>query len=247
MPPLRTLIVSDVHANTEGLAAVLQHAEARGGFDALWCCGDIVGYGAEPSGVIAALRANDVWSVAGNHDRAATGQMSVEEFNPVAARAALWTRNAITPQDRAWLDALPLTLEIGDFTLVHGSLREPLWEYLQTPPQAGAQFDRQTTRYSIVGHSHIQFWCAERDGAWPQFHLVDDGDRVALGDTRLILNPGSSGQPRDGDPRAGYMLYDASEHTVTWHRVAYEAIATGEKILRAGLPESLAKRLLIGR
>jgi diadenosine tetraphosphatase ApaH/serine/threonine PP2A family protein phosphatase len=248
---LRTVIVSDVHSNMEGLLAVLTHAERGGGIDALWCCGDIVGYGAEPSAVIAELRARGVASVAGNHDRAATGQMDVEEFNPVAAAAAVWTAQTITEADRAWLDGLPLTLSQGDFTLVHGSLREPLWEYLDNAPAAGAQFDLQETPYSIVGHSHIQFWCEERAGQWPAMRAVSHGERIKLGPSRLILNPGSSGQPRDGDPRAGYMLYDdaasGGARTITWHRVEYDAAAAGRKIRHAGLPDTLAKRLLVGR
>jgi diadenosine tetraphosphatase ApaH/serine/threonine PP2A family protein phosphatase len=247
MRSLRTLIVSDTHSNLEGLLAVIAHANARGGIDALWCAGDIVGYGAEPSAVIAELRARGVQSVAGNHDRAATGRMDIEDFNPIAAEAANWTRDAITAADGEWLDELPLTLTIGDFTIVHGSLREPLWEYLDAPPVAGAQFDLQQTPYSIVGHLHVQFWCEERDGEWPLFHVARDGERITLGETRLILNPGSSGQPRDGDPRAGYMLYDDAARTIEWHRVEYDAEAAGAKILAGGLPEALARRLLVGR
>ena len=247
MRPLRTLIVSDTHANLEGLRAVIADAEARGGVDAMWCAGDIVGYGAEPSAIIAEFRARGVQSVAGNHDRAATGQMDAGEFNPIAAKAALWTADVILDEDRAWLDALPLKLTIGDFTIVHGSLREPLWEYLDGPAAAGAQFDLQETPYSIVGHSHIQFWFEERDAEWPAMHLAREGDSITLGDRRLILNPGSSGQPRDGDPRAGYMLYDDAARTITWHRVPYDAQAVGDKIIRAGLPEALARRLLVGR
>ncbi len=247
MRSLRTLIVSDTHSNLEGLLAVIADAEARGGFGALWCAGDIVGYGAEPTAVVAGLRARGVQSVAGNHDRAATGQMEVDDFNPIAAEAASWTRDIITNADGAWLDALPLTLTVGDYTIVHGTLREPLWEYLDAPPVAEAQFDRQQTPYSIVGHSHLQFWCEEREDQWPLFHLVRDGDAITLGDARLILNPGSSGQPRDGDPRAGYMVYDDAQRTITWHRVEYDAEATGRKILAAGLPEPLARRLLVGR
>jgi diadenosine tetraphosphatase ApaH/serine/threonine PP2A family protein phosphatase len=247
LPALRTLIISDVHSNAEGLLAALADAEARGPIDALWCLGDIVGYGAEPSAVISELRGRGVRGVAGNHDRAATGQLEVDEFNPVAADAAVWTRDAITPDEGEWLDALPLTLTLGDFTLAHGSLREPLWEYLDNPPAAGAQFDIQPTPYGIVGHLHVQLWCEERDGEWPAMHLARNGDRLTLGGTRLILNPGSTGQPRDGDPRAGYMLYDDASRTVSWHRVAYDAKAAGRKIIAAGLPELLAERLLIGR
>jgi diadenosine tetraphosphatase ApaH/serine/threonine PP2A family protein phosphatase len=247
MRSLRIQIVSDTHSNLEGLRAALAHAESLGAVDELWCAGDVVGYGAEPSAVIAELRAHGVRGVAGNHDRAATGRMDTEEFNPIAAEAARWTQTAITEGDRAWLDSLPLTLRAGDFTIVHGSLREPLWEYLQTPPAAGAQFELQQTPYSIVGHSHVQFWCEEHDGRWPQFHLVHDGERIILRGTRLILNPGSTGQPRDGDPRAGFMLYDDGTRTIEWHRVAYDAAAAGRKIIAAGLPEPLARRLLVGR
>lgn len=252
MPPyrhgarLRTLILSDVHSNLEGLLAVIAHAESGGTVDAIWCLGDIVGYGAEPSAVIAELRSRGVRSVAGNHDYAAAGRMDTGEFTPVAASAALWTSDIIVPEERAWLEALPETLTLGDFTLVHGSLRDPMLEYLDDLPAAGAQFDRQLTPYSIVGHSHLQFWCEEHDGAWPAFHMARDGDRIELGDGRLILNPGSSGQPRDGDPRAGYMLYDDADRSVTWRRVAYDAEAAGRKIIAAGLPESLARRLLVG-
>jgi diadenosine tetraphosphatase ApaH/serine/threonine PP2A family protein phosphatase len=247
MRALRTLIVSDTHSNLEGLRAAVAGARADGPVDAVWCAGDIVGYGAEPSAIIAELRGLAVQAVAGNHDRAATGRMELDEFNPIAADAARWTADAITATEREWLDALPLTRAIGDFTIVHGSLREPLWEYLDDPSAAGAQFDRQETPYSIVGHSHIPFWCEERDGEWPLFHLVRDGDMVPLGDTRLILNPGSTGQPRDGDPRAGYMLYDDGERVVAWHRVAYDAESAARKIRAAGLPEALASRLLVGR
>jgi diadenosine tetraphosphatase ApaH/serine/threonine PP2A family protein phosphatase len=244
---LRRLIISDVHSNLEGLLAVIAHAEARGAVDALWNLGDIVGYGAEPSAVIRELRGRGVLSVAGNHDYAAAGRIDTEEFTPPAAAAAIWTRAIISPEERGWLETLPETLTLGDFTLVHGSLREPVWEYLDNPPAAGVQFDLQRTPYSIVGHLHLQFWCEERDGEWPAFHMTQDGDHIELGAGRLILNPGSSGQPRDGDPRAGYMLYDDAEASVTWHRVAYDAEAAGRKIIAAGLPGSLARRLLVGR
>ena len=244
---MRTLIFSDVHSNLEGLLAVVAHAEASGPVDAIWNLGDIVGYGAEPSAAIGELRRLGVRSVAGNHDHAAAGRVDIDLFNPTAAEAALWTRDIISPQERNWLGALPETLTIGDFTLVHGSLREPLWEYVDNSETARAQFDRQQTPYSIVGHLHVPFWCEERDGEWPAFHMTRDGDRVELGDGRIILNPGSTGQPRDGDPRAGYLLYDDAERAVTWHRVVYDAEAAGRKIIAAGLPEFLANRLLIGR
>lgn len=244
---MRNLIVSDVHSNLEGLLAVIAHAESGGVIDAVWCTGDIVGYGAEPSEVIAELRGRDVLSVAGNHDYAAVGRIGFDEFNPVAAAAARWTRDALPIPDRAWLDALRETQITGDFTLVHGTLRRPVWEYLDSEVVATTQFDLQQTPYSIVGHSHLQFWCEEREGEWPTFNMARDGDRITLGVQRLILNSGSTGQPRDGDPRAGYILYDDADRSVTWHRVAYDAEAAARKIIAAGLPEMLAGRLLVGR
>lgn len=244
---MRTLIVSDVHSNIEGFAAVVRDAERRGPVDAVWCIGDVVGYGPNPSEAIAAVRQPGVLVVAGNHDLAACRRMDTLDFNPVAAAAAHWTRDSLGEEDRAYLHGLPLIATAGAFTLVHGSLRHPEWEYLLDPEQAEAHFALQGTPFSVVGHSHVQFLCTEREGQPPLFHRAEDGERVPLGDERVILNPGSSGQPRDADPRAGYMLYDDASHTVSWHRVEYDARPTLRKIIEAGLPEYLGQRLLIGR
>ncbi len=238
---MRIAVMSDIHSNIEALEAVLAHAAT---IDGVWCTGDIVGYGADPGAVIARLRSVDALCVAGNHDLVACGKMGVEEFNPVAAEAALWTAAALDDESRAWLSDLPLVVTDGDFTLVHGTLRRPAWEYLLDGLQAEAHFALQTTPYSIVGHTHVAMHCAESVVAT----LVDatDGEVLALGETRLILNPGSVGQPRDGDPRAGYMLYDDAAGTVTWHRVEYDIAATQRKIIAAGLPKMLAERLWLG-
>lgn len=243
---MRIAIVSDVHSNLAGLRAVLRHAEAEGALDGVWCLGDIVGYAAEPNETIAALRHRPLTAVAGNHDLAAVGLMSVADFNPVAAEAALWTGEQLSEDERAFLTGLPLTVVTGAFTLVHGSLREPVWEYLLDSEQAEAQFELQTTPYSLVGHSHIPFWIEER-ASGPAFHRVDDGTQISLGTTRLIVNPGSAGQPRDGDPRVSYVLYDDRAATLTWHRIEYDVGATQAAIRAAGLPPILADRLAVGR
>ena len=243
---MRIAIVSDVHSNLAALQAVLRHADSGGSADAVWCLGDIVGYGAEISATIAALRGRPLTSVAGNHDLAATGAISVEDFNPVAAEAALWTAEQLSSDERAFLLDLPLTMVTGAFTLVHGSLREPMWEYLLDPEQATAQFASQTTPYSLIGHSHLLFWVEERRGG-PSFYRADDGTTIELGERRLIINPGSAGQPRDGDPRASYVLYDEGAATITWHRVEYDIAATQASIRAAGLPDMLAERLALGR
>ena len=250
---MRIAILSDVHSNLAALRAVLRHAEADATIDGVWCLGDIVGYGAEPSETIAELRARPLTAVSGNHDLAAIGAIDTDEFNPVAEEAALWTADQLSDDERAFLGALPPTLVVGDphgpkgFTLVHGSLRAPAWEYLLDAEAADAHFALQTTPYGLIGHSHLQFWVEERDGDAPTFHRAADSTRLRLGDRRLIINPGSAGQPRDGDPRVGYVLYDEAAATLTWHRVAYDIAATQKKILAAGLPDFLAERLAMGR
>jgi predicted phosphodiesterase len=244
---VRVAIVSDCHSNTEGLAACLDHAAFGGPLDAVWCAGDVVGYGPEPSAVIAALRAHPLVLVAGNHDLAACGRMDVDAFNPAAASAALWSRKQLSADERNFLAGLPLTVASGAFTIVHGSLMQPEWEYLLTAEQALSQFSLQRTPYSIIGHSHLPFWMEERPGRAPHIKRADDGDTVALGGTRLILNPGSTGQPRDGDPRASYMLYDDAAATVTWRRVGYDIVATQRKMRDLDLHPWLIERLALGQ
>lgn len=257
--PVRALVISDVHSNIEALDAVLRDAATTGAIDAVWCAGDIVGYGPDPHAVIDRLREVGAQCVAGNHDLAAIGEMTTDDFNPVAAAAAHWTDRQLRQDDREYLRALPLTLQPHPLvTLVHGSLRDPVWEYLLDIDQAEAQFSLQPTPHGIVGHSHLQFSMAERPGAGGiAARRMSHGDAVDFRDAaRRILNPGSVGQPRDGDRRAGYMLYDAPDApvlperpagSVTWRRVDYDAKLTRQKILDAGLPEFLGDRLLAGR
>lgn len=244
---MRVAIVSDVHSNTEALSAVFRHAEAAGAIDAVWCLGDIVGYGPEPSAALSMLRAHALISVAGNHDLAAAGGIGVEEFNSYAAEAAIWSGEQLSEAERQYLLALPLTQIAGDFTLVHGTLREPEWEYLLSAEQAQVQFELQTTPYSLVGHSHLPFRFEEQAGANPRLSITGDGERLALGDGRCIFNPGSVGQPRDGDPRASYVLYDEGAASVTWHRVEYDIAATQQKMRSARLPQWLSERLSMGK
>ena len=245
---MATVIAGDVHSNLEALRAVLAHAEARGPVDAVWCPGDIVGYGPEPSAVLAALRGRRLVAVAGNHDLAASGRMDTADFNRAAAHAAEWTAVHLSYAELDFLRGLPMTVIDGDFTLVHGSLREPVWEYLLSGEQALAQFELQSTPYSIVGHSHIPFWIEEDgSGRTPRFQRPGDGATVELGARRLIVNPGGAGQPRDGDPRASYVLYDDAAATLTWHRVEYDVEETQRKMRLAGLDAWLIERLSVGQ
>ncbi len=257
---MRIAILADIHANLPAFEAVLRHAEAGGRVDALWSLGDIVGYGPHPNECIALLRTYEDRAVVGNHDLAACGLMGTEEFNDAAATAAHWTGEQLSKASRDYLTALPKVLKEGDFTLVHGSLRWPEWEYLLSSEQALVQFELQHTTYSIVGHSHLPFVCSERlegptgpplskpgPSAPPVLIAAADGEVVELGRERLILNPGGVGQPRDGDPRAGYALYDSEARTVTFHRVEYDIAATQQAMEKVGLPRWLSERLSYGR
>ena len=245
---MRALIVSDIHSNLEAFQSVVADAEDRGGFDAIWCVGDIVGYGPDPGACLDLLRSYSHAAIAGNHDLAAIGAIGVETFNPHAAAAARWTGAQLTDEHRAYLRDLPLTLECEAFTLVHGSPLNPVWEYFlpQTmrPAALLASFQRFPTPYCLVGHSHIPLVCREADLT---FRLFPEGEMLGLTSERLVLNPGSVGQPRDGDPRPSYALYDSATGTVGRFRASYAIEVTQEKMRNAGLPEYLAARLSHGR
>jgi diadenosine tetraphosphatase ApaH/serine/threonine PP2A family protein phosphatase len=244
---VRIAVVSDIHANLAALEAVLADA---GEVDAVWNMGDCVGYGPQPSECIARLRECGALWVAGNHERAATGAISTDEFNPSAAAAALWTRDRLDGAEQAFLDALPETLVEGDFTLVHGTLRWPIWEYLDDYDSALAHLALQKTRVSLVGHTHVPAIVVEdpesRRGC--EMRRLRDGEVVDLNaGPRLVLNPGSVGQPRDGDRRAAYAILDTDVGAFTLNRVTYDIAATQRLMVEARLPVWLIERLEIGR
>ena len=247
---MRILVVSDIHANLAALDAVLDHARAAGPIDALWNMGDAVGYGPQPAECVARLRAvNAVW-VAGNHERAASGAIDTSDFNDTAATAAEWTAERLSDGDKQFLDKLPETIIEGDFVLVHGTLRWPIWEYLYDPDAARAHLTLMTVPFSIVGHTHVPLLVRE-DVESPEgcsLERLYDGDTAALqGDAKLVLNPGSVGQPRDGDSRASYGIYDSANATFTLHRVEYDFESTQQLMRDAGLPRWLCERLARGR
>ena len=273
---MRALILSDIHANLEALDAVLADAATQGGYHAVWCLGDLVGYGADPAPVIARLRtlplsdrsnAGSIIAIAGNHDHAVTGQLNPDLFNAAARAAALWTTQQLTTDELKYLAALPQIAQAGNFTMAHGSLRDPILEYLISEPAARGTFARLTTPFCLVGHSHYPLiWhegnnadAADTDNGRPFVDLLDPTQPLHL-DTRqrLIINPGSVGQPRDGDRRASYLLFDdtvaadadgsnSGAGVIYHHRVEYDIATAQAKIRRAGLPESLAARLADGR
>jgi diadenosine tetraphosphatase ApaH/serine/threonine PP2A family protein phosphatase len=225
---------------------MLEDCRRRGGFDEVWCLGDVVGYGAEPEACIDLLYQHAVTAVVGNHDRGVLGQVDLRHFNEEAAIAGLWTARRLSPAHKERLSRLPETALKEPFTLVHGSLRAPVWEYLLSTKAAQATFSLLTTPYCLVGHSHVPFVCRETKHGCA-FERWPEGGPLSLGTERLIINPGSVGQPRDGDPRTSYALYDNEANTIAHHRVEYDIAATQEKIRRAGLPEWLAERLSLGR
>ena len=243
---MKALIVSDVHSNLEAFRTTIEDAQQRGGFDEIWSLGDLVGYGPDPSACVDLLRSYAHNAVAGNHDLAAVDSISVERFNPYAAAANHWTAEQLTQEQAEYLGNLPLTLEIDEFTLAHGSPRDPIWEYLVTVESAIACFTHIDTYWCLVGHSHMPFLCIPRlDGA--AFMAFPEGRAIQLDEEALIVNPGSVGQPRDGDPRASYVVYDDAAQTLEHRRVEYDVAATQDKMRRHGLPDYLINRLSVGR
>lgn len=239
---MRIAVLSDIHANLPALDAVL---EAAGDVDAVWHLGDVVGYGPDPDGVVDRLREVGATGVRGNHDAAACGGPEIEWFNPDARRAMEWTRRAISPATEAWLAALPERLTVEGCLLVHGSPREPLWEYVTSVSVARANLGAFSEPIGLHGHTHVPIAWVESDdrveALGPRL-----GPSLALNDRRGLLNPGSVGQPRDGDPTASFMILDPAAGEVRWQRVAYDIGAVQDAMAGAGLPASLRARLSVG-
>ena len=242
---MRIALISDVHANLVALDAVLAEAEGLGA-EWVWNLGDTVGYGPDPNGVVARLSEVGARSVLGNHDAVATGAMGTAWFNPLAAAAAEWTRSVLEPEAADVLGGLGEVVREGEWSLAHGTLRDPLREYLVTVEAAEGHFAEQETPYSAVGHTHVPL-VVRRDEEGVRGVPPVEGEAAALGEGLLCVNPGSVGQPRDGDSRASYALLDTSAGTVTHRRVGYDIGETQRRMAAAGLPEALAERLSRGR
>ena len=243
---MRVLIVSDIHSNLEAFRSVIDHASRRGGFLQIWQLGDLVGYGPDPAGCIELLREYDHIGVAGNHDLAAVGRLGLERFNAYAAAAVRWTTAQLSDDQVDYLRKLPLKLEAHDFMAVHGSPRDPIWEYLVSKPTAIVNFGYFNTKRCLVGHSHLPFLCKLNDGQAEFFEFPLDLP-IALGEERCIINPGSVGQPRDGVPTASYSVYDSDAGTITHQRAGYDIPTTQQKMRERGLPGYLIDRLAKGR
>ena len=243
---MRYALLADIHANLAAFTAVLGDIERRGGVEEFWCLGDIVGYGPDPSPCIELLRKYKHVCVAGNHDLAAIGKLALASFNPDAAFACRWTAKQLSPGDIEYLGSLPSVIEKDDFTLVHGSPREPIWEYVVSVDTAQQNLAYFRTQYCLVGHSHqpAVFTCDETGACSAQYFVMDSP--LALGESRLFINPGGVGQPRDGDPRASYAIYDSEDRLVRLYRVVYDIRSTQAKMQAHGLPARLVARLSAG-
>jgi len=239
---MRYAILSDIHSNAVALMAVLEDLERRGGADELWCLGDIVGYGPDPHRCIELLRRLKCVCISGNHDLGAIEEVSLASFNPDGAQAIRWTMRQLSAEDASFLSRLPPTLEKDGFTLVHGSPRQPAWEYIISLSSAQENFPCIQTPYCLVGHTHIPI-AFKKEGASVSAIPLSESIGQVLGKTPLILNPGSVGQPRDNDPRASYATYDSGSGIFRLHRVVYDVKAVQERIFNAGLPMRLATRL----
>jgi predicted phosphodiesterase len=238
---MRVGLLSDIHANLVALEAVLA---ALGKVDALWVTGDTVGYGPDPGDTLALLRERRALLVQGNHDRAVATGEGLEFFHDRAADAAQLHQRWLSSEDRDALGALPTVVKAGRFTLCHGSLRDPLWEYVTTASVAGATLNLAETDYCCNGHTHIP----------ALFHLAEDNARAVhiteatayRLEERMLINAGSVGQPRDGDPRAAYAVLDTEVGTATFYRASYRIDETQRRIRARGLPEMFADRLAFG-
>ena len=243
---MRYAILADIHANLAAFEAVLADIEKKGEVDELWCLGDIVGYGPDPSACIELLRKYNHVCVAGNHDMAAIGKIALSYFNPYAATACQWTTGQLSASDIVYLEGLPLTLEKGEFLLVHGSPMDPVLEYVMSIGIAARNFDFFQSPYCLVGHTHAPAAFREEKGNCISINL-SPGIGMVLGASRMIINPGGVGQPRDGDPRASYAIYESEGRVFRLYRIPYDIGATQDKMMQAGLPIHLVTRLEAGR
>lgn len=243
---MRYAIIADIHSNLAAFAAVLADIDHRGGVDEIWCLGDVVGYGPDPHQCIELLRQHNPVCVAGNHDWAAVGKLNLAEFNPDAAAACRWTAQQLTPEDTEYLENLPLVTEKDDFTLVHGSPREPIWEYLISVSSAKENFACFQSQFCLVGHSHVPLVFRLSETGACSFSQFSANIGLALARSRLIINPGGVGQPRDSDPRASYAILDNESRMVRLYRVAYDIGATQASMVRHNLPIRLVSRLSYG-
>ena len=240
---MRVAVISDIHANEAALDAVLEEIDAAS-VDAVWCLGDVVGYGPAPNRCCEVVSSRADVSLIGNHDLVALGELDVETFNDDAATAALWTRAELSDASRAFLSALEPKARLDGVEMFHASARDPVWEYVLSADAAYLSLLSTTEPLVLVGHSHVALAIGLND---TELHggLAPAGTEIKL-EGRWLLNPGSVGQPRDGDPRAAWLELDLDRSRALFHRLAYPIERTQAEMRERGLPEPLAERLAHG-
>jgi len=247
---MRLAIVSDIHANLPALEAVLDDVTAAG-IERIWCLGDVVGYGADPDACAALAAERCELCLVGNHDLAVLGELDISSFSPAAAEAVRWTRERAAGATISFLEGLEPADTERDPAVYHASPRDPVWEYVLWADQAAECIEVQAKRVSMIGHSHVAlFFALAEDGAAgdeARGAQATAGTRLELGHGRWLINPGSVGQPRDGDPRAAWLELDTGGWHATYRRVSYDVDRAAEAIAAAGLPQHLARRLYIGQ
>ena len=241
---MRVLVISDIHANLAAFEAVL--ADAAGKWDMIWFLGDLVGYGPDPNEFVSLMQDQPHISLCGNHDWAVLGKLDINGFNPEAKQAIEWTQSILTDGSRTYLDALDATTYEDPFTLAHASMRQPIWEYILDAYTAAINFMFLETPFALVGHTHVPIIYEERGQKVVATHAPDYDIPVQLNRNRLIINPGSVGQPRDSDPRAAYAILDTTAMTWQFYRIDYPIKRTQMRMRQYGLPERLVARLSYG-
>jgi diadenosine tetraphosphatase ApaH/serine/threonine PP2A family protein phosphatase len=251
-PSMRLAILSDIHANLPAFEAVLADIEAAD-VDESWCLGDVVGYGAQPDECADLVRERCSVCLVGNHDLAALDELDISTFSPAASAAVLWTREAMSVHTTEFLTSLDPAQTDHEVALYHASPRDPVWEYVLWPDQAAECIRAQAQRVSLVGHSHVALFFALADEAGGERSLdargaqAGAGTSLEIGRGRWLINPGSVGQPRDGDARAAWLELDTETWHAIYHRVDYDIDGAADAIVAAGLPEHLARRLYVGQ
>jgi diadenosine tetraphosphatase ApaH/serine/threonine PP2A family protein phosphatase len=243
---MRVAICSDIHGNRQAFEAVIAAAELERS-EELWCLGDLVGYGGDPDACVALADAHCTVCLAGNHDLAVVDVLSLEEFSRGAALAARWTRDVIRPETREYLLRLSPKGSADGVGLFHASPRDPVWEYVLSGLTAELCFDATDFRVSLIGHSHVALSFHRPEGEPASGSTRREGTELDLGAGEWLVNPGSTGQPRDGDPRAAWLTLDTDRWTATWRRAEYDIAGAQAAIRAAGLPDSLAERLQYGQ
>jgi len=246
---VRVAVISDVHANLPALESVLAAIDS-GGADQIWCLGDVLGYGVEPDACAALVRERCDVCLVGNHDLAVLGALDIGSFSEAAAVAVEWTRANATEATLEFLRELEPSAVREDIGLFHASPSDPVWEYVLSGEQAEAGFDAHPGRIGLIGHSHVALFFTRLDGGkagTTRGAQASEGARLDLGSGSWLVNPGSVGQPRDGDPRASWLELDTEAETASFHRTEYEIARAAEPIAAAGLPRRLADRLYTGQ